>query len=131
MLTIALPNAEIEVELRVPGEHNVMKRLPPPPPPSRSTSAIAASSRAWRASAASRPPAKKAACMAAPSFDDTYNANPRFGQGRTGGAGAAARQEAAGAGDMGELGRDAAAMHAQIGLAARAAGGSDSWCWAN
>ena len=55
-------------------------------------------------------------------IDDTYNANPDSVKAALAVLAQQPGKKVLVLGDMGELGNDAAAMHAQIGLAARAAG---------
>jgi UDP-N-acetylmuramoyl-tripeptide--D-alanyl-D-alanine ligase len=123
VLTLVLPDGEFEVNLQVPGEHNVMNAL-----------AAAAAAFALDISHASIVAGlsgfagvkgrlqKKPALHGSYFIDDTYNANPDSVK-----AALAVLAQQPGTkvlvlGDMGELGADAAAMHAQIGLAAREAG---------
>jgi UDP-N-acetylmuramoyl-tripeptide--D-alanyl-D-alanine ligase len=122
-LTIVLPNGTLEVTLQVPGEHNVMNAL--------AAAAAACALDIGHGSIVAglsgftgvkgrlqRKPALHGSIF----IDDTYNANPDSVK-----AALAVLAQQPGTrllvlGDMGELGQDAAAMHAQIGLAARAAG---------
>ncbi|MHB1186169.1 UDP-N-acetylmuramoyl-tripeptide--D-alanyl-D-alanine ligase [Thiobacillus sp.] len=123
VLTLVLPNAEFEVNLQVPGEHNVMN-------------ALAAASAAFALDVSHRSILtglsgfsgvksrlqKKPALHGSTFIDDTYNANPDSVKAALAVLAQQAGRKVLVLGDMGELGSDAAAMHAQIGLAARAAG---------
>lgn len=122
-LTLTLPNATLDIPLQVPGEHNVMNAL------AAATAAFAldvslrsiVTGLAGFAGVKGRLQ-KKRALHGSTFIDDTYNANPDSVKaalavlaGRTG-------KKILVLGDMGELGDEAAAMHAQVGLAAREAG---------
>ncbi len=123
VLSLTLPNATLDITLQVPGEHNAMNALAA----AASAFALDVSSRSIVAGLAGFTGVKgrlqrKAALYGSTFIDDTYNANPDSVK-----AALAVLAQQAGTkilvlGDMGELGADAAAMHAQIGLAARAAG---------
>jgi len=122
-LTIVLPNGTLEVTLQVPGQHNVMNAL--------AAAAAACALDIGHGSIVAGLSGftgvkgrlqKKPALHGSTFIDDTYNANPDSVK-----AALAVLAQQPGTkllvlGDMGELGNDAAAMHAQIGLAARAAG---------
>ncbi|MGA9163945.1 MAG: UDP-N-acetylmuramoyl-tripeptide--D-alanyl-D-alanine ligase [Thiobacillus sp.] len=122
-LTIMLPNGTLEVTLQVPGEHNVMNAL--------AAAAAACALDIGHGSIVAGLSGfagvkgrlqRKPALHGSTFIDDTYNANPDSVK-----AALAVLAQQPGTrllvlGDMGELGQDAAAMHAQIGLAARAAG---------
>ena len=122
-LSLTLPDATLEIELQVPGAHNVMNAL------AAATAAFALniSHRSIVAglsgfSGIKGRLQKQSALHGSTFIDDTYNANPDSVK-----AALAVLVQQPGKkilvlGDMGELGTDAAAMHAQIGLAARAAG---------
>ncbi len=123
MLTIALPNAELEVELRVPGEHNVMNALAA----AAAAFALDVSHRSIVAGLAGfggiKGRLQRTAALHGSTFiDDTYNANPDSVRAALAVLAQQPGRKLLVLGDMGELGSDAAAMHAQIGLAARAAG---------
>lgn len=122
-LTLALPDATLDIVLQVPGEHNAMNAL-----------AAVAAAFALDISHGSIVTGlsgfggvknrlqRKTALHGSIFIDDTYNANPDSVK-----AALAVLAQQAGTkilvlGDMGELGSDAAALHAQIGQAARAAG---------
>jgi UDP-N-acetylmuramoyl-tripeptide--D-alanyl-D-alanine ligase len=123
VLTLSLPNAELEVNLQVPGEHNVMN-------------ALAAAAAAFALDVSHRSIVtglsgfagvkgrlqKKPALHGSTFIDDTYNANPDSVKAALAVLAQQAGKKVLVLGDMGELGADAAAMHAQIGLAARDAG---------
>jgi UDP-N-acetylmuramoyl-tripeptide--D-alanyl-D-alanine ligase len=122
-LTLVLPNATLDITLQVPGEHNAMNALAA----AAAAFALDVSHRSIAAGLSGFSGVKsrlqrKAALHGSTFIDDTYNANPDSVK-----AALAVLAQQAGTkilvlGDMGELGSDAAAMHAQIGLAARAAG---------
>ncbi len=123
VLALELPNAMLEIELQVPGEHNVMN-------------ALAAAAAAFSLDVGHRSIVaglsgfagikgrlqKKPALHGSTFIDDTYNANPDSVKAALAVLAQQPGQKILVLGDMGELGTDAAAMHAQIGLAARAAG---------
>ncbi len=123
VLNLILPNAEFEVALQVPGEHNVMN-------------ALAAAAAAFALDVSHRSIVtglsgftgvkgrlqKKPALHGSTFIDDTYNANPDSVKAALAVLAQQAGKKVLVLGDMGELGSDAAAMHAQIGLAARDAG---------
>jgi len=122
-LSLTLPNATLEVALQVPGEHNAMNALAA----AAAAFALDVSYRSIVAGLSGFAGVKgrlqrKAALHGSTFIDDTYNANPDSVK-----AALAVLVQQPGKkilvlGDMGELGSDAAAMHAQIGLAAREAG---------
>jgi UDP-N-acetylmuramoyl-tripeptide--D-alanyl-D-alanine ligase len=123
VLTLMLPDAECEVDLQVPGEHNVMN-------------ALAAAAAAFALDVSHRSIVtglsgfagvkgrlqKKPALHGSTFIDDTYNANPDSVKAALAVLAQQSGKKVLVLGDMGELGTDAAAMHAQIGLAARDAG---------
>jgi UDP-N-acetylmuramoyl-tripeptide--D-alanyl-D-alanine ligase len=122
-LTIALPTATLDVSLQVPGAHNVMNAL--------AAAAIAftldVSHRSIVAGLAGFSGAKgrlqrMPALHGSTFIDDTYNANPDSVKAALAVLAQQPGKKLLVLGDMGELGSDAAAMHAQIGLAASAAG---------
>ena len=122
-LTIVLPNAELRIDLQVPGEHNVMN-------------ALAAATAAFVLDVSHQSIVaglsgfggikgrlqKKPALHGSTFIDDTYNANPDSVKAALAVLAQQAGKKVLVLGDMGELGHDAAAMHAEIGLAARQAG---------
>jgi UDP-N-acetylmuramoyl-tripeptide--D-alanyl-D-alanine ligase len=122
-LAIALPNARLDIALRVPGEHNAMNAL-----------AAAAAAFALDVSCRSIVDGlsgfggikgrlqRKPALYGSTFIDDTYNANPDSVRAALAVLAVQPGRKVLVLGDMGELGADAAAMHAQIGEAARKAG---------
>ncbi len=122
-LTITLPTATLDVGLQVPGAHNVMNAL--------AAAAIAftldVSHRSIVAGLAGFSGAKgrlqrKPALHGSTFIDDTYNANPDSVKAALAVLAQQPGRKLLVLGDMGELGSDAAVLHAQIGQAARAAG---------
>jgi UDP-N-acetylmuramoyl-tripeptide--D-alanyl-D-alanine ligase len=122
-LTLTLPNATLDIALQVPGEHNVMNAL-----------AAAAAALALDVShrsivsglngfAGVKGRLQRTAALHGSTFiDDTYNANPDSVKAALAVLARQPGKKVLVLGDMGELGSDAAAMHAQIGLAAREQG---------
>lgn len=122
-LNLVMPDARFDVELQVPGEHNVMN-------------ALAAAATAFALDISHRSMAialsaftgvkgrmqKKPALHGSTFIDDTYNANPDSVKAALTVLAQQSGKKVLVLGDMGELGDDAAAMHAQIGLAARESG---------
>ena len=122
-LTLTVPNATLDIALQVPGEHNVMN-------------ALAAAAAAFTLDVSCRSIVaglsgfagvkgrlqRKAALHGSTFIDDTYNANPDSVKAALAVLAQQSGKKVLVLGDMGELGADAAAMHAQIGLAARATG---------
>ena len=122
-LTLTLPNACLDIALQVPGEHNVMNAL------AAATAAFAldVSLRSIDAglsgfSGVKGRLQKMAALHGSTFIDDTYNANPDSVKAALAVLAQQPGKKVLVLGDMGELGSDAAAMHAQIGLAARESG---------
>jgi UDP-N-acetylmuramoyl-tripeptide--D-alanyl-D-alanine ligase len=123
VLTLMLPDAECEVNLQVPGEHNVMNAL-------AATAAAFALDVSHHSIVAGLSGfggikgrlQKKTGLHGATFLDDTYNANPDSVKAALAVLAQQSGRKVLVLGDMGELGTDAAAMHAQIGLAARDAG---------
>jgi UDP-N-acetylmuramoyl-tripeptide--D-alanyl-D-alanine ligase len=122
-LTLKLPDATLDIALKVPGEHNVRNAL------AAATAAfaldVAYSSIVAGLEAYSgikgrlvRTPALHGSTF----IDDTYNANPDSVKAALAVLATQPGKKILVLGDMGELGAEAPAMHAQIGLAARAAG---------
>ncbi len=122
-LAIITADARIEVQLRVPGEHNARNAL-----------AAAAAALALEiapvhiAVGLSGFTGIKGRLMRVPALhgstfiDDTYNANPDSVRAALSVLAALPGKKILVLGDMGELGADTAALHAQMGLAARQAG---------
>ena len=122
-MTLVLPNATLELELQVPGEHNVMNALAA----AAAAFALDVSHRSIVAGLSGFAGVKgrmerKAALHGSTFIDDTYNANPDSVKAALTVLAKHVGKKVLVLGDMGELGADAAAMHAQIGLAARDAG---------
>ncbi|MHB1085735.1 MAG: UDP-N-acetylmuramoyl-tripeptide--D-alanyl-D-alanine ligase [Thiobacillus sp.] len=122
-LTLALPNATLNIELQVPGEHNVMNALAA----AAAAFALDTSHRGIVAGLSRFTGIKgrlqrKAALHGSTFIDDTYNANPDSVRAALTVLARQPGKKVLVLGDMGELGSDAAAMHAQIGLAARTEG---------
>ncbi len=122
-LAVALPNAALEIALQVPGEHNAMNALAA----AAAAFALDVSHRSIVAGLSGFAGVKgrlqrKAALHGSTFIDDTYNANPDSVKAALAVLAQQPGKKLLVLGDMGELGADAAAMHAQIGLAAREAG---------
>lgn len=123
MLNVSLPNATLDIELKVPGEHNVMNAL-------AATAAAFALDVSHRSIVAGLSGyvgikgrlQKQRGLHGATFIDDTYNANPDSVKAALAVLAHQPSKRILVLGDMGELGKDAATMHAQIGLAAKAAG---------
>ena len=122
-LTVVTPDSRFELLLQVPGKHNVCN-------------ALAATAAAWAIGIA--PAAivaglsgftgvkgrlqKTPALHGSTIIDDTYNANPDSVRAALKVLEALPGKKILVLGDMGELGPEGAALHAQMGLAARLAG---------
>ena len=122
-LPLTLPNACLDIALQVPGEHNVMNALAA----AAAAFALDVSYRSIVAGLSGFTGVKgrlqrKPALHGSTFIDDTYNANPDSVKAALAVLAQQPGRKVLVLGDMGELGSDAAAMHAQIGLAARAAG---------
>jgi UDP-N-acetylmuramoyl-tripeptide--D-alanyl-D-alanine ligase len=122
-LTLVLPDAEYQVALQVPGEHNVMNALAA----AAAAFALDVSPRSIVAGLSGFAGVKgrlqrKPALHGSTFIDDTYNANPDSVKAALAVLAQQPVRKVLVLGDMGELGSDAADMHAKIGLAARAAG---------
>jgi UDP-N-acetylmuramoyl-tripeptide--D-alanyl-D-alanine ligase len=123
LLTLVLPNAELRVELQVPGEHNVMNALAA----AAAAFALDTSHQSIVAGLSAYAGIKgrlqsKSGLHGSTFIDDTYNANPDSVKAALAVLAQQPGKKLLVLGDMGELGADAAAMHAQIGAEARAAG---------
>ncbi|MBZ0067971.1 MAG: UDP-N-acetylmuramoyl-tripeptide--D-alanyl-D-alanine ligase [Thiobacillus sp.] len=123
LLTLTLPDATLEIELQVPGAHNVMNALAA----AAAAFALDVSHRSMVAGLSGFTGIKgrlqkKPALHGSTFIDDTYNANPDSVKAALAVLAQQPGKKILVLGDMGELGTDAAAMHAQTGLAARAAG---------
>jgi UDP-N-acetylmuramoyl-tripeptide--D-alanyl-D-alanine ligase len=122
-LSLMLPDATLEIELQVPGAHNVMNALAA----AAAAFALGVSHRSMVAGLSAFTGIKgrlqkKPALHGSTFIDDTYNANPDSVKAALAVLAQQSGKKILVLGDMGELGADAAAMHAQTGLAARAAG---------
>jgi len=122
-LTLDLPDASLDIALQVPGEHNVMNALAA----AAAAFALDVSHRSIAAGLSGFAGVKgrlqrKPALHGSTFIDDTYNANPDSVKAALAVLAQQPGKKVLVLGDMGELGTDAAAMHAQIGLAARDVG---------
>ncbi|MEQ1592961.1 MAG: UDP-N-acetylmuramoyl-tripeptide--D-alanyl-D-alanine ligase [Thiobacillaceae bacterium] len=122
-LAIITADARIDVSLHVPGEHNARNAL------AAAAAALALDiAPAHIAAGLSGFTGVKGRLMRLPALhgstfiDDTYNANPDSVRAALSVLAAQPGKKILVLGDMGELGSDAAALHAQMGLAARQAG---------
>jgi len=122
-LAVELPNGTLEVTLQVPGQHNAMNAL--------AAAAAACALDVGHGSIVAGLSGftgvkgrlqRKPALHGSTFIDDTYNANPDSVKAALAVLAQQPGKKLLVLGDMGELGDDAAAMHAQIGLAARGAG---------
>jgi UDP-N-acetylmuramoyl-tripeptide--D-alanyl-D-alanine ligase len=122
-LNVQTPQGDFTAVLHVPGEHNARNAL------AATTAAIAlniplekivAGLEKFRGVVGRLQ--RKAALHGASMIDDTYNANPASMRAAIGVLAQAAGKHILVLGDMGELGDDAAAFHAEIGTEARRAG---------
>ena len=122
-LTLSLPDADLDIALQVPGEHNVMNAL-------AAAAAALARGVSHRSIVAGLSDfsgvkgrlQKKPALHGSTFIDDTYNANPDSVKAALTVLAQQPGTRVLVLGDMGELGAEAPAMHAAIGRTARAAG---------
>lgn len=122
-LAVTLPHACLEITLQVPGEHNAMNALAA----AAAAFALDVSLRSIDVGLSGFTGVKgrlqrKPALHGSTFLDDTYNANPDSVKAALAVLAQQPGRKVLVLGDMGELGADAVAMHAQIGQAARAAG---------
>ena len=122
-LAVTLPHACLEIALQVPGEHNAMNALAA----AAAAFALDVSLRSIDVGLSGFTGVKgrlqrKPALHGSTFIDDTYNANPDSVKAALAVLAQQPGRKMLVLGDMGELGADAVAMHAQIGQAARAAG---------
>lgn len=122
-LAVTLPHACLEIALQVPGEHNAMNALAA----AAAAFALDVSLRSIDVGLSGFSGVKgrlqrKPALHGSTFLDDTYNANPDSVKAALAVLAQQPGRKVLVLGDMGELGADAVAMHAQIGQAARAAG---------
>ncbi|MBU1395024.1 MAG: UDP-N-acetylmuramoyl-tripeptide--D-alanyl-D-alanine ligase [Gammaproteobacteria bacterium] len=122
-LAVTLPHACLDIALQVPGEHNAMNALAA----AAVAFALDVSLRSIDVGLSGFTGVKgrlqrKSALHGSTFIDDTYNANPDSVKAALAVLAQQPGRKVLVLGDMGELGDDAAAMHAQIGLAARDAG---------
>lgn len=122
-ITMQIGNASLAVHLAVAGEHNVMNALAA----AASAHAVSVDLSAIKAGLEGYQGVKgrlqrKPALHGAIVIDDSYNANPDSTRAAINVLAASAGKKVLVLGDMGELGDDAAAMHAQVGAMAKAAG---------
>ncbi|MHB1401733.1 MAG: UDP-N-acetylmuramoyl-tripeptide--D-alanyl-D-alanine ligase [Thiobacillus sp.] len=122
-LAVTLPHACLEIALQVPGEHNAMNALAA----AAAAFALDVSLRSIDVGLSGFTGVKgrlqrKPALHGSTFLDDTYNANPDSVKAALAVLAQQPGRKILVLGDMGELGADAVALHAQIGQAARAAG---------
>ncbi|MEM8845207.1 MAG: UDP-N-acetylmuramoyl-tripeptide--D-alanyl-D-alanine ligase, partial [Pseudomonadota bacterium] len=122
-LLVKTPNTSFEVILPVPGKHNAYNALAS----IAATHALGISSQIMKHGLEKATPAAgrlqvKQAISGATVIDDTYNANPASLQAAIDVLCAQSKEPWLVLGDMGELGEDAKAIHAQMGVNAKNAG---------
>lgn len=123
VLEVHTAAGELQVQLQVPGEHNARNAL------AAATAALAlrvplpviAQALQGFGGVAGRLQ-RKAACQGATLIDDTYNANPASMRAALEVLAQAQGKRIFVLGDMGELGKDAAQFHRELGIAARELG---------
>ena len=123
ILFIATANTSFEVKLSIPGKHNAYNALAA----IAATYALGISPQVMKEGLENATPAAgrlqiKKAVLGATVIDDTYNANPASLQAAIDVLCAQSKEPWLVLGDMGELGADAKAIHAQMGINAKAAG---------
>lgn len=122
-LTMGLPEGEVDVQLRVPGLHNVQNALAAAAAATALSIApeVIASGLARFAGVKGRLQ-RKAGLNGSSLIDDTYNANPESVNAALAVLAAAAGRRIFVLGDMGELGPESHKFHAEIGEQARSSG---------
>ena len=122
-LTLTLPGAALDVKLQVPGEHNARNALAAAAAAFALDVACSSIVRGLNTFSGIKGRLVRTPALHDSTFiDDTYNANPDSVKAALAVLATQPGKKILVLGDMGELGEDAPAMHAQIGLAARTAG---------